>query len=56
MIKSVQEKINRLKTQKGISSRAVLIHVNGVSEDVLEQRYFSDIIDFGQLLENSSSE
>jgi len=29
----------------------VLIHVNGVEERVVDERYFDKIIDFGQLFE-----
>lgn len=46
----VQEKIKRLKTPRHISKRAVLIHVNGVLEEVIDARYFSNIIDFSQFL------
>jgi len=36
---------------KFFSYRPVLIHVNGVSEELKEQGYFAAIIDFGKLLE-----
>jgi hypothetical protein len=49
VIDSVKEKIMRLKKPKNFSLRAVLIHVNGVSEDVVDRGFFSDIIDFGQI-------
>jgi hypothetical protein len=51
VITEVKEKTNRLKMPRHISRRPVLIHVNGVSEDVLESQYFSNVIDFGQMLE-----
>lgn len=35
---------------KGFSCRPVLIHVNGVSQDVIESDFFSNIIDFSQAL------
>jgi len=50
VIKAMQEKIERLKIPKGFSYRPVLIHVNGVSEFLEEQHYFTDIIDFSQFL------
>lgn len=50
IINEVQEKIVRMKTPRHMSCRPVLIHVNGVDDSVLESRYFSEIIDFGQFL------
>jgi len=50
VISEVQEKIQKLKKPKGISCRPVLIHVNGVHENVLDEDYFSNIIDFESLL------
>lgn len=50
VIEEVEEKIKRLLFPKGFSCRPVLIHVNGVSEEVLEQDFFSNIIDMSQFL------
>jgi hypothetical protein len=50
IIAEVQEKINRLERPRGFSCRPVLIHVNGVSEEVLEQDFFSNIIDMSEFL------
>lgn len=50
VITEVQKKIDNLKRPKGFSCRPVLIHVNGVSEDVLDSDYFSSIIDVSQFL------
>jgi AAA+ ATPase superfamily predicted ATPase len=47
----VQEKARKLKVPRNISRRAVLIHVNGVSEELIDCQYFSNIINFGQLLD-----
>jgi hypothetical protein len=47
----VQNKINALVLPRGISCRPVLIHVNGVTKDVLEEDYFATILDFAQLLD-----
>jgi hypothetical protein len=46
----MEEKRKRLKVPKYFSIRPVLIHVNGVEDSVLEERYFDKIIDFSQLL------
>lgn len=50
VVKEVQEKINRLKKPKGFSCRPILIHVNGVTDDLIDRDYFADIVDFSQLL------
>lgn len=50
VIDEVKEKINRIKYPKGFSFRPVLIHVNGVSPDLVELDYFSHIIDFSDFL------
>ena len=52
IINQVQQKIDRLDKAKGFSCRPVLIHVNGVHEDVIDSGFFSQIIDFGELLED----
>jgi AAA+ ATPase superfamily predicted ATPase len=50
VISEVKEKIHRLAKPRGYSCRAVLVHVNGVSSSVVEKEFFSDIIDFSQLI------
>ncbi|MDD9336774.1 MAG: ATPase, partial [Wolbachia sp.] len=50
IIQEVQKKIDTLSRPKGFSCRPVLIHVNDVSDDVIDSDYFSHIIDFGKLL------
>lgn len=52
VIQEVQQKIDRLKRPRGFSCRPVLIHVNGVTDELVETRYFSKIIDFTTLLSN----
>lgn len=52
IIKEVTEKINNLKLPKHISRRPVLIHVNGVKDEVIDEQFFSKIIDFSQVLES----
>lgn len=50
VIDEVQQKIERLNRPRGISCRPVLIHVNGVSEDLVDRDYFASIIDFSEFL------
>lgn len=50
VIKEVAEKSNRLKVSRGFSLRHVLIHVNGVSEKLEYDEFFSNIIDFREFL------
>ena len=51
VIAKTQKKIDGLKHPKGFSCRPVLIHVNGVTDDVLDSDYFSAIIDVSGFLE-----
>lgn len=50
VINEIQQKIDRLQRPKGYSCRPVLIHVNGISKDVIESDYFSAIIDMSEFL------
>lgn len=50
VIEEMKDKIGKLKLPRNTACRPVLIHVNGVNEDVLEKNYFSEIIDFSELL------
>jgi uncharacterized protein len=50
VIDEVQEKIKKLKLPKRLSCRPVLIHVSGVERNVVENDYFSAIIDFGEIV------
>jgi hypothetical protein len=50
VIEEVEEKLRHLKLPRGFSCRPVLIHVNGVSEDLVDSGYFVRIIDFSELL------
>ena len=52
VIQEVKEKIQRLSIPWGVSCRAVLIHVNGITEDLQDKDYFSNIIDFSKLLKH----
>lgn len=50
VIDELKQKINRLARPKGMSCRPVLIHVNGVSDELCEMDYFSNIIDMSEFL------
>ena len=50
VIAAVEEKVQRLKLPRHFSVRPVLVHVNGVHRDILDSRFFTQIIDFGDLL------
>lgn len=51
IIKEVKDKISAIKIGRGFSFRPVLIHVNGVTDAVIDSNFFGNIIDFGTLLE-----
>lgn len=53
VIQEVKEKLKKLKLPRHFSYRPVLIHVNGVREDVVDNGFFSKIINFSQLLNNN---
>lgn len=50
VIEEVKEKIARMSIPKGMAVFPILIHVNGVSDSVVEEDYFYSIIDFSELL------
>jgi AAA+ ATPase superfamily predicted ATPase len=50
VIHSVEEKMSRLSLPRGYSILPVLIHVNGVSDQVYEKEFFYKMIDFSELL------
>lgn len=52
IIQEMKDKIERLSVPKGMSCCPVLIHVNGVSDNVIDSNYFTEIIDFGMALES----
>ncbi len=54
VIEEVKQKIDRLAYKRGFSIWPVLVHVNGVSEDVINSGFFSRIIDFGELLKSKN--
>lgn len=50
IIREMKKKLACFQYPKGFSCRPVLIHVNGVHEDVVNSGFFSDIIDFSKLM------
>lgn len=50
VIKEVKTKMAQLSIPRGMSFCPVLIHVNGVSDGVIDEGYFTEIIDFGDIL------
>ena len=50
VIQEVKEKIKKLTIPKSFVCIPILIHVNGVSEEVREAEYFFEIIDFSEFL------
>ena len=49
VIEDVQEKIKRLQLPKETSALPILIHVNGVTDGLIKNGYFYNIIDLGDL-------
>ena len=50
IIEEMEKKRRALKVPRNFSIRPVLVHVNGVEERVIDERYFDKIVDFGELL------
>jgi uncharacterized protein len=55
ILNEMKQKITALKLPRNFSYRPVLIQVNGVQDTVVESGFFSNIIDFGQLLTVSNA-
>lgn len=53
VIEEVKQKMSRLKIPKHYSIMPVLIHVNGISDQVVESEFFSHMIDFSSFLQNN---
>jgi len=51
IISEMKNKLKHFQYPKGFSCRPVLIHVNGVHEDVINSDFFSGIINFSKLME-----
>jgi len=50
VLNEVKQKLNSFFLPKGFSIMPVLIHVNGVSEHIIDEQYFSHIINFSDIL------
>ena len=50
IIQECAEKLRRLKLPRHFSIVPVIIHVSGVQDSVLDSRFFSHVIDFGEFL------
>ncbi len=54
IIQEMKDKLTRLMLPRGFSCFPVLIHVNGVNEHVVDQGYFTELIDFSEFLDKKS--
>jgi len=54
VIQEIQKKIAHLNTTKAYSIRPVLIHVNGVTDELIAEGFFAHIIDFANLLSSEN--
>jgi uncharacterized protein len=52
VINDMKEKIQRIYLPRNMICLPVLVHVNGVTEEVLNENYFYTIIDFGRFLKS----
>ena len=50
VIAEVKEKVRRLERPSGLSIRPVLVHVNGVTDELLARDYFANIVSFADLI------
>lgn len=55
IISEVKSKIQRIAKPRNFSFRPVIIHINGVDESVITERYFDEVIDFGGLWNGASN-
>jgi hypothetical protein len=55
-IADLKAKMTALSPLKAVSYRPVLVHVNGVTADVVDSDFFSAIIDMGKLLRSSKAQ
>lgn len=51
VVKDVAAKVQALKVPKGFSCRPILIHVNGVSDEVVDSDYFAATINVSNYLD-----
>lgn len=50
IVEEMEEKLRRFKTPKNFARHPVLIHVNGITEELADCRYFSNIICLSDLI------
>ena len=55
IIPELKKKLDALVKPKNFSIRPILIHVGGVSDEVMESGFFDKIICFGDLLESNTN-
>ena len=51
VIEEVEQKLKSLKLPRGYSFNPVLVHLNGVTESLVEREFFTNIIDFSKILD-----
>jgi hypothetical protein len=49
VISEVDRKICNIAKPRNYTFRPVLIHVNGIDDSLLDERYFDTVIDFGEM-------
>lgn len=52
IIEEMNQKIRNIEAPKRLSYRTILIHVNGVSENLEDEQYFDYILDFSEMIEH----
>ena len=50
VVAEVEEKVRKLERPRSMSVRPILIHVNGVTDELLARDYFANVVDIGELL------
>ena len=52
IIEQMQEKIKRLGSVNNLSIKPILIYIGSIDKNIISSKYFSEIINFEQLLTN----
>lgn len=52
ILQEMKKKLKNFRYPRRFSCRPILIHVNGVHEDVIHSGFFSEVIDFSKILES----
>lgn len=55
IIEEIKTKMAKVSIPRGMSFCSVLIYVNGVSDSVIDENYFTEIIDFGDILKKTET-